>query len=250
MKLDLDTSANMLRLFTDTGIERMPLYSKKAFELLTELHQKVGWQLKQPYSYSWMGLPILQIPDDMIRVAEVIHRLNPDFIVETGVAHGGSLAFYASIVSEWDGQVIGIEKGVRCMDAISKCPLAPWIEIIEGDSVDPDIVRHVYQRCLDSSVFVILDSDHSQAHIAKELEAYHDLIKPGYYILVQDGNRGDFADVPRGNPEWAHDNGSDAALEFVKTHPEFTIEQPQWPFNESWLTENISFFKNGWIKRK
>ena len=79
-----------------------PLFSKDAFELLSDLWLKVGWELRYPYTFTWASLPILQIPEDMIRMQEVIWRLKPDVIVETGVAHGGSLAYYATLCKALD----------------------------------------------------------------------------------------------------------------------------------------------------
>lgn len=246
MKLHIDTDLQLL--YADGELKN--LYSKEAFELLSDLWLKVGWQLKVPYTYSWMGVPILQIPDDMIRMQEVIFRLKPDVIVETGVAHGGSLIFYASLCKVLGhGRVIGIEKGLRCREAIRAHPLGEYITLIEGDSTAPEIVNRVHYNCQDESVLVILDSDHSKAHVAKELEAYHDLIRPGFYIVASDGNMQDLADVPRGSPEWKWNNPQEAAKEFANRHTEFVIEQPSWPFNESLLSNNITYWPSAWLRR-
>ena len=224
------------------------IYTQKGFEELTQLWLKAGWQLKVPYTYSWMGFPILQIPDDMVRMQEVIWRLRPDVIVETGVAHGGSVVFYASLCRmAGHGSVIGVEKGLRCREAIAKSPMGGLIHLIEGDSVAE--AKWVGQLTKGKKTLVILDSDHSKAHVAAELEAYHGMVSQGSYIVVTDGNMCDLADVPRANPRWKHDNPQSAALEFVATHPEFVIEQPAWPYNESELTENITYWPNAWLRR-
>src|ERR1035437_4231840 len=95
------------------------LYTNSSFELLSDLWLKVGWNLKYPYTFSWLGFPILQIPEDMIRMQEVITRLKPDVILETGVAHGGSIIFYASLCKLLGrGRVIGVEKGLICREQI------------------------------------------------------------------------------------------------------------------------------------
>lgn len=226
------------------------LYTKAGFEALTKDWLKAGWELKIPYTYSWMGFPILQIPDDMVRMQEVIFRLRPEIIVETGVAHGGSMVFYASLCRLMGtGRVIGVEKGLRCREAVEASPVGSLITLIEGSSTSPEIVDAVWQQCVGRRVLFILDSDHSRAHVAAELEAYHGLIQPGMYIVAADGNMEDLAEVPRGNPAWKWDNPQQAALEFVRTHPEFTIEQPEWPFNESELDSNVTYWPNAWLKR-
>lgn len=228
----------------------LPLYSREAFELISDLWLKVGWELKYPYTFSWLGFPILQIPEDMLRIQEVIYRLKPDVIIETGVAHGGSMIYYASLCKLMGhGMVIGVEKGLRCREAVESHPLSSLIYLIEGDSTSPQVVGDVHAKCLGKRVLVILDSDHSKEHVAKELEAYHDLILPGFYIVAADGNMADLADVPRGSPEWKWNNPQEAAKEFANRHPEFVIEQPDWPFNESQLTTNTTYWPSAWLRR-
>lgn len=96
---------------------------------------------------------------------------------------------------------------------------------------------------------MILDSNHSKEHVARELEAYHDMIEPGSYIVATDGNMRDLAEVPRGRKEWKWNNPQEAAIEFASRHPEFVIEQPAWPFNESWLTKNVTYWPSAWLRR-
>jgi cephalosporin hydroxylase len=228
------------------------LYTNSSFELLSDLWLKVGWSLKYPYTFSWLGFPILQIPEDMIRMQEVITRLKPDVILETGVAHGGSLIFYASLCKLLGrGRVIGVEKGLICRKQIESHYLSDeFITLVEGDSTAPSVVNEVYDLIDPSEkVLVILDSCHSKHHVHKELDAYHKLIAPGFYVIVQDGNMSLLHDVPRGKPEWELDNPSQAVLEFIKTHPEFIIEEPPRIFNESTLTKNITYHTNGFLKR-
>jgi cephalosporin hydroxylase len=248
MKITIDTEAKTLTLYDDA--HTMPLYCASAFEALSKLWLQVGWNQKYPYTFSWLGFPILQIPEDMIRMAEVIWRLKPDLIIETGVAHGGSAIFYASLCRLiGNGHVIGIEKGLRCKAKVNRHPLGALIKLIEGDSVGAEVVDYVHGLARNKRVLVILDSNHSKAHVAAELEAYHDLIQPGSYIVATDGNMRDLAHVPRGNPAWHLDNPQAAAWEFAERHPEFEIEQPVWPFNESELTRNVTYWPNAWLKR-
>ncbi len=246
MNIQINTEARTI----STGAGLRNLYTREAFELLSDLWLKVGWELKYPYTFSWLGFPILQIPEDMIRIQEVIFRLKPDVIVETGIAHGGSLIYYASLCKlVGNGKVIGIEKGVRCRDQIDAHPLRSYIQIAEGDSVSPGIVKWVHDLCRGQSVLIILDSNHSRQHVAAELKAYHDLVQPGYYIVACDGNMKDLADVPRGNLQWEWDNPQEAAKDFVAGLRNFVIEQPKWPFNESQLSRNITYWPSAWLRR-
>ena len=248
MKIMIDTETKTMHL--GGGSDRS-LFTKESFELLSDLWLQVGWELKYPYTFTWLGLPILQIPEDMIRVQEVVFRLKPDVIVETGIAHGGSLAYYASLCKLIDhGHVIGIEKGLRCKEAIDAHPLATHITMIEGDSIAPEVVKLVHEMCKDQRVMVILDSNHGRQHVYKELQAYSDLIKPDYYIVACDGNLCDLADVPRGSPEWKWNNPKEAAKDFASSNPEFVIEEPRWPFNESKLSRNVTYWPSAWLRRQ
>jgi cephalosporin hydroxylase len=232
----------------------MPLYSREAFELLSKQWLKVGWNEKYAYSFSWMGRPLIQLPEDMVRIQEVIYRIKPDVIIETGIAHGGSLVFYASLCKAMGkGRVIGVDIEIRPHNrqAIEAHQLAPLITLIEGSSTAPDVVDRV-KSCVKPQevVMVILDSDHSKQHVLDQLEAYCDLVTPGSYIIATDGIMKDLHDVPRGKPEWLWDNPSDAAAEFVQKHPEFLLEQPAWAFNESELSENVTYWPGAWLRRR
>ncbi|MGI9179353.1 MAG: cephalosporin hydroxylase family protein [Longimicrobiaceae bacterium] len=253
MKLSIDTAASTIAVEADGTEHTLPLYSKEGFELISELWVKVGWNEKHSYTFSWMGRPIIQLPHDMLRLQEALFAIQPDVIVETGVAHGGSLIYYASLCKVLGkGRVIGVDIEIREHNrrAIESHPLAEYITLIEGDSVAPETVEQV--RALirpEERVMVLLDSCHTKQHVADELEAYAPLVTPGSYIVVTDGVMKDLADVPRGDPKWQWDNPAAAAAEFAAEHPEFVIEQPAWPFNESELTENITHWPNAWLRR-
>lgn len=250
MRLVIDTDAGTLTL--DSG-EEIPLYSKRGFEELSRQWVRVGWNQKYQYAFSWFGRPVIQLPEDMIRIQEVIHRLQPDVIVETGVAHGGSLVYYASLCTALGrGRVIGVDIEIRPHNraAIEAHPLAGLISLVEGDSVAPAIVDQVRAQVQpDETVLVLLDSCHTKAHVAAELEAYHSLVTDGSYIVATDGIMYDLHDVPRGDAEWATDHPTAAAAEFAARHPEFVLEQPPWPFNESDLTENITHWPGAYLRR-
>lgn len=253
MKLIIDTTAKTLTRESEgaDGTQQMPLYGKEAFELLSLQWLKVGWDQKYVYTFSWMGRPVIQLPEDMIRTQEVIYRVKPDVIVETGVAHGGSLIFYASLLTAMGrGRVVGVDIEIRPHNraAIEAHEMFPKITLIEGSSTAPEVVARAKSLVRPGeTVLVLLDSNHTKAHVTAELEAYHDLVTPGSYIVATDGSMRDLHDVPRGNPEWTWDH---PAAEFAERHSEFVLEQPAWPFNESALTENITHWPGAWLRRR
>lgn len=253
MKLILDTKAKTLTMDEAGQTKVLDLYSKAAFEAISREWVRVGWNQKYPYTFSWLGRPVIQLPEDMIRMQEVIFQVKPDVIIETGVAHGGSLIFYSSLCKAIEkGRVIGIDIEIRPHNraAIEAHPLSDRITLIEGSSTAPEIVAQVKSQVQPGeTVLVILDSNHTYAHVANELEAYADLVSPGSYIVATDGIMYDLADVPRGQAEWATDNPTWAARDFAAKHPEFVIEQPAWPFNESELEQNITHWPGAWLKR-
>lgn len=253
MKLTIDRDNSKL-LVEDGGEPReLDLYTREAFELVSEQWNAVGWQMKYSYTFSWMGRPIIQLPEDMLRTQEVIYRLKPDVIVETGIAHGGSLIYYASLCKAiGKGKIVGVDIEIRAhnREAIEAHEMFDRITLIEGDSVAPEIVAQVDEHVGDAqTVLVILDSNHTREHVLAELEAYHHLVTPGSYIVATDGIMGWVYDGPRGEAGWTEDNPSEAAIEFSAAHPQFVIEQPEWPFNESELGENITHWPNAWLKR-
>jgi cephalosporin hydroxylase len=253
MKITIDTE--LKRLVQETAGNRieLDLYSKQAFEIISQQWLKVGWNEKYPYTFTWMGRPIIQLPEDMIRVQEVIYRVRPDVIIETGVAHGGSLIYYASLCKAMEtGRIVGIDIEIRPHNrkAIEQHELSGFITLIEGSSISSDVVHEVQSLVREGeSVLVILDSNHSKQHVMEELELYHGLVTQGSYIVATDGSMKDLYDVPRGEAEWTWDHPTAAALAFATKHPEFLIEQPPWPFNESKLTDNITHWPGAWLRR-
>jgi cephalosporin hydroxylase len=253
MKLTIDTTEKKLTTQTDTDTEILDLYSKEAFELISQQWLKVGWNQKYPYTFSWLGRPIVQLPEDMIRAQEAIYRVRPDIIIETGVAHGGSLIYYASLCKVMDhGRVLGIDIEIRPHNrrAIESHEVSHLITLIEGSSTSAGVVQQVHSLVKSGDkVLVILDSNHSKQHVADELSAYCDLVSPGSYIVATDGLMKDLYDAPNGKPEWEWDHPVSAAAEFIVSHPEFVLEQPVWPFNESELTKNITHWPSAWLRR-
>jgi cephalosporin hydroxylase len=254
MKLIVDTEAKTLTEEENGKVCHFDLYSKEAFERLSRQWVRVGWNQKYQYTFSWMGRPIIQLPEDMIRMQEVIYRVKPDVIIETGVAHGGSLIYYASLFKAMGkGRVIGIDIEIRPHNrkAIEAHELSSCITLVEGSSTAPDIVEKVKGMVKpDETVLVILDSNHTKQHVAHELDAYYAMVTPGSYIVATDGVMLDLHDVPRGAPDWEWNHPTAAAAEFAKQHPDFALEQPAWPFCESELMENITHWPGAWLRKK
>lgn len=253
MKLIIDTHAEHLTIEDERGRQALPLYSRAAFEAISRQWVRIGWNQKYQYTFSWLGRPVIQLPEDMIRMQEVIHALKPDLIIETGVAHGGSLVFYASLCKAiGNGRVIGIDVEIRPHNrrAIEEHPLAGLIQLVEGSSTDPRIVHQVKSLVRPGEkVLVLLDSNHTKQHVADELDAYADLVTPGSYIIATDGIMRDLHDVPRGTPGWRTDNPCAAVAQFLSKRSDFVLQPPAWPFNESDLASAVTHWPDAWLRR-
>lgn len=256
MKLTIDTEARTVACEDADGTSQHPLYSREAFSELSKVWIQVGWALKHIYSFTWMGRPIIQLPEDMVRAQEVIYRVKPDVIVETGVAHGGSLIFYASLFKMMGngGRVIGVDIEVRPHNraAIEAHELSPSISLVEGSSIDPAIVDRVRSMIKPGEkVLVLLDSNHTKSHVAAELEAYAPMVTAGSYIVATDGLMQYLDNVPRGKPEWKDDNPTAAAREFAARHGEFELQEPPpFVFNEGEVREHITHWPGAWLMRR
>jgi len=250
MKIGIDTTNHTL----DVDGKTIALYSDEAFRVLSDMWVKVGWNQKYSYTFSWLGVPIIQLPEDMVRFQEVVTRLRPDVIIETGVAHGGSAIFSASLCRLLGkGRVIAIDIEIRPHNRqkLEQHPLIDHITLIEGSSTAPVVAQRVRAAVKPGeSVLVVLDSNHSYAHVMGELETYAPLVTPGSYIVATDGVMRDLTDVPRGDPAWERDNPSAAAQDFAARHPEFVIDEPAWRFNESSLKGNVTHWPNAWLRRR
>lgn len=149
------------------------------------------------YLWSWMGVPIIQMPADIIATQEVIWKTKPDVIIETGVARGGSMIFMASLLHViGNGQVVGVDIDIRAhnRDSIEAHPLSPRITLIEGPSTAQETLDKVKAQIpTGASVMVVLDSDHSRDHVLDELRVYGPLVTEGQYLVVADTVLG-FAD--------------------------------------------------------
>jgi cephalosporin hydroxylase len=249
MKLIIDTDT---QTFTKDQ-EKFSLYSQEAFDLLSEIWMKVGWNAHYHYTFSWLGQPILQLPEDILRLQEVFWELKPDVIIETGIAFGGSLLLYASLcVLTARGRVIGIDVDLHPnnREALQGHPLSSFITLVEGNSIETATFKKV--RSLLSArekVCVILDANHSKHHVLAELKLYSQLVTKGCYIIVADGFKKQLIDVPRGKKEWLTDNPLSAIEEFLEEHPEFQLEYPERRYNRSEIRQNVTHFQGGWLRK-
>jgi len=248
----------MIQIDTEKGIvskdgNSVSISSPEAFKIISDVWLRSGWDTKYVYSFAWMGRPVIQLPEDMIRIQEIIFNIKPDIIIETGVAHGGSLIFYATLCKAMEkGRVVGIDIEIRPHNrqAIEDHFLFPYITLVEGSSIDQGIVNDVKTHISqDDKVLILLDSNHTYSHVLSELRAYSNMVSIGSYIVATDGIMEYVVGAPRTNPDWDINNPKKAAEQFVKENPDFIIEEPVFPFNESVITERITYWPSAFIKR-
>jgi cephalosporin hydroxylase len=227
--------------------------SPEAFKIISDAWIRSGWDAKYVYSFAWMGRPIIQLPEDMVRTQEVIYTIQPDVIIETGVAHGGSLIFYASLCKAMGkGRIIGIDIEIRPHNrkAIEDHLLFPYITLIEGSSIDNDIVKEVETNISKGdTIMVLLDSNHTYDHVLAELRAYSKMVTVGSYIVATDGIMENVVGAPRTNPDWITNNPKKALEQFVKENDSFVIDEPAFPFNEGVITDRVTYWPSAFLKR-
>jgi len=198
------------------------------------------------YNFAWLGRPIIQYPQDIVALQELIWSTKPDLVIETGIAHGGSLIFSASMLAMLDicdaieagerldpkfsrRKVLGIDIDIRAHNraAIEVHPMASGIQMIEGSSIAPEIIEQVRAIAANySNVLVCLDSNHTHEHVLAELHAYAPLTSKGSYCVVFDTI---IEDLPKemfpGRPWGPGNNPKTAVWEYLKMHPEFEIDK-------------------------
>lgn len=235
------------------GSETHPIGTPEAFSIISGAWLRSGWDNKYVYSFSWLGRPIIQLPEDMFRIQEVIYQVKPDVIIETGVAHGGSLIFYASLCKAIGcGRVIGIDIEIRPHNrkAIETHVLFEYITLVEGSSIDPKIIEKAKAMVkAGEKVLVMLDSNHTKQHVLAELNAYSGLVSIGSYIVAADGIMANLVGAPRSSEDWSWNNPKAAAEVFVKSNPNFVMEDPSLPFNEGNITKRVTYWPRAWMKR-
>jgi len=191
---------------------------------------------KYSYNFSWLGRPIIQYPQDIVAMQELIWSLQPELIVETGIAHGGSLIFSASMLElnaacggPADAHVVGIDIDIRAHNraAIEAHPMMRRITMLEGSSVAADIVARVRSLAAGrKTVLVCLDSNHTHAHVLAELEAYAPLTTVGSYCVVFDTVVEELPKELSFERPWGPgDNPMTAARRYLDDHPEFEVDE-------------------------
>jgi len=254
MRIVIDTDADMLTVDGDEGSRSFGLHSKEAFDVVSDWWVRLGWVRKYSYGFTWMGRPIIQMPEDMVRIQEAIFATRPDVVIETGVAHGGSLIYVASLLELLgNGRVIGLDIDIRPHNrtAIEQHVMAKRITMIEGNSVSSSVVDQVRSLIQPGeSVMLILDSDHSRDHVARELDAYADLVTPGCYILSQDGVMQLVAGMPRTGADWVENNPITAVHAFLDRNDEFDLVSVPRLFDETDGTPDCTHHPVGWLRRK
>ncbi|WP_295954349.1 cephalosporin hydroxylase family protein [Rhodoferax sp.] len=232
--------------FAAERAERLAAYAQDgAFKDLSRQWLQTSMDKKYVYNYDWLGRPIIQYPQDMVAIQELVWTVRPDLIIETGIAHGGSLVLSASLLAMLDmcdaiesgstidprqsaRKVIGIDIDIREHNraAIQAHPMASRIQMVQGSSIAPDVVAQVHAAAQGfKKVMVFLDSMHTHDHVLGELNAYAPLVTPGSYCVVFDTFVEDmppqfFADRP-----WdVGNNPKTATRQWLQGHPEFVVD--------------------------
>jgi cephalosporin hydroxylase len=218
-----------VRVATPTGEREVDIYSEEGFRILSELWTRSNWHNRLSYEVTWLGIPIIQLPEDMVVMQELIWKVRPDVIIESGVAHGGALMLYASILELLGrGRVIGLDVEIRKYNrlAIEAHPLTHRIELIEGDSLADETVEAVRSLIKPAEhVMVALDSNHTREHVLGELERYAPLVTPNSYLVVFDAVMALVADAPAAGEQWDQDNPLEAVREFLERNDDFEVDR-------------------------
>lgn len=237
----------LIRVATPAGEREVDIYSEEGYEVLSQLWTRSNWHHRLSYEVTWLGIPIIQLPEDMAAMQELIWKVRPDVVVESGVAHGGALVLYASILElVGRGRVIGVDIEIRKYNrlAIEAHPLSHRIELIEGDSLADDTVEKVRSHITPGDrVLVALDSNHSREHVLGELERYAPLVTPNSYLVVFDAVMALVADAPAAGEGWSEDNPLEAVREFLDGNDDFEVDR-------SLERLGVTYCQGGFLRRR
>jgi len=221
---------NEIRKFEEDRDKRIESYkNKKEFINSGKDFLEKSLYHKYSYNFSWLGRPIIQYPQDIIAMQEIIWKIKPDLIIETGIAHGGSLIFYASLLEViGGGEVLGIDIEIRPhnKEAIEQHPMFKRITMIEGSSISDKILDFVKDFSKSKKrILVCLDSNHTHNHVLKELEAYSHFVSVNSYLIVFDTIIEDITEELSNQRPWGVGNSPKTALyEFLKNRDDFIID--------------------------
>jgi cephalosporin hydroxylase len=240
MRIEIDTENGTVTRLDAPKPETFKLGDRKGFELVSQAWLRAGWDAKHVYTFTWFGRPIIQLPEDLLRIQEVIFQCRPTVIVETGVAHGGGCVFFASLLKllhpGHDVRVIGVDIEIRPHNraAIEQHSFSSCIDLVEGSSIEPSTLDRVSSLIRpDDRVMVVLDSCHTRSHVLAELRAYAPLVSEGCHLVATDGIMKDLVGAPRSQADWATNNPCEAARDFAAESTEFVLESPKFLFDES-----------------
>lgn len=219
-----------IKAFQEERAELINSYgSNEELKAAAQRFNEVSNRDRYSYNFSWMGRPIIQYPQDMVKMQELIWSIQPDILIETGIAHGGSLIYYASIMELiGKGEVLGIDIDIREHNRreIEAHPMAKRIKMIQGSAVDESIAQQVREAAAGKqTVMVCLDSNHTHEHVLRELELYAPLTTVGSYCVVFDTIVEDMPAKMYDRPWDVGDNPKTAVREYIKQHPEFEIDK-------------------------
>jgi len=224
----------------------LSISNNKELNIISSSFMTASTVPKYSYNFLWLGRPIIQYPQDMVAMQEIIWKVKPDLIIEIGIAHGGSLILYASMLSMLDiseaidnkhsynplnskRKVLGVDVDIRENNrkAIESHPMYNWIEMIEGSSIEKNTISQVKSIAKDyNKVLVCLDSNHTHEHVLSELEAYAPLVSEGSYCVVFDTVIEDLPEDSFPDRPWGPgDNPKTAVWKYLETHPEFEIDR-------------------------
>ena len=207
---------------------------------------KVLAKNKISYEIEWFGIPIIQTAEDIVLMQELIFKLRPDFIIETGIAHGGSLIFYASLFEVLGkGSVVGVDIDIRKhnRNVIEAHPLFKRIELLQGDSTSDEVIRKIREFVPEGSKTIVsLDSNHYREHVLKELMLYKQFVNPGSYIVVFDTVTSALVDSGACDESYRDNGPMEAIYDFLKVDDDFAIDKQ---FNKL----SISTSHDGYLKR-
>ena len=219
---------HLIKVTTPEGPEEVDIYTPEGFKVLSNLYTRSGWQQKISYEPTWLGIPIIQTPEDIVMMQELIWKVRPDVIIECGVAHGGAVVLYSSILELLGkGHVIGVDVEIRKYNrlALQSHPLGKRFTLIEASSVEQSTVDEVRTHIRpDDTVLVTLDSNHTMAHVTQELQLYAPLVTPDSYMVVFDGVMQILTDAPGGSPSWDKDNPWRAIEGFLEENDQFEVD--------------------------
>ena len=248
--IDMSTSDKVREFREERDAAVMEMANDERLKALSMDWMLQADQYKYTYNFTWMGRPIIKFPNDMVIQQELMWNLKPDLVIETGIAHGGSIIFSAAMqkMMDIDGKVVGVDIDIRDHNRveIEKSPVFDRIELFEGSSTDPDIFAQISKIAAEhKTVMVFLDSLHTHDHVLEELRLYSTLVSKGSYCVLPDTfiqffPKGYFSDT---RPWDVGNNPYTAMEEFLSSSNEFEIDR-FWS-GKGMITETI----DGYLKR-